>query len=278
MLINQDIGPSPNIAWVGTIWTMGISIGFLLVGRFSDLYGRKWIIMGATGLGLIGCIIAATATSVTQLIVANGFNGLGASGQLNFGIVLGELVPNKYRITIITVGYISSLPFGTFGPVIARGFIENTAAGWRWTYYIGIILSVITLVLYQLAYHPPTFSQLHVGKTKRAQLGEIDFVGTFLYISGMVLLLIGISWAGPVYSWTSAHVLAPLIIGLALLAGFLTYGRWKLTPFSLFRHAVDSRVHSNCFVLTISQKPGYVPFNPWFQQGCLETLASTQSL
>jgi len=41
LLINEDIGPSPNIGWVATVWTLGSSIGFLLVGRLSDIFGRK---------------------------------------------------------------------------------------------------------------------------------------------------------------------------------------------------------------------------------------------
>jgi MFS family permease len=41
LLINEDIGPSPNLGWVATAWTLGASIGFLLVGRLSDIFGRK---------------------------------------------------------------------------------------------------------------------------------------------------------------------------------------------------------------------------------------------
>lgn len=111
LLINEDIGPDANISWVATVWTLGSAIGFLLVGRLSDIFGRKWMVMGTTGLGLIGCIIGCRAQNVTMLIVANGFNGLGAAGQLSFGIVLGELVPNKQRGPIISLVFFSSMPF-----------------------------------------------------------------------------------------------------------------------------------------------------------------------
>ncbi|CAM1501738.1 Fc.00g037220.m01.CDS01 [Cosmosporella sp. VM-42] len=222
-LINADIGPSVDINWVATIWTMGSSIGFLLVGRLSDLYGRKWMVMSTTVLGLIGCILGATAQSVGQLIASNGCNGIAAAGQLSFGIVLGELVPNKQRGPILTLVFMSSLPFAVFGPIIARTLIENTGPGWRWSYYIGIILSTITLVLYQFLYHPPTFKQLHVGKTKLQQTKELDWIGIFLYIAGCVLFLIGLSWGGTKYSWQSAEVLCTLIIGIFTIVGFFVY-------------------------------------------------------
>ena len=82
-----------------------------MVGRLSDIFGRKWIVMGTTGLGLIGCIVGATAQSINALIGANLCNGLAAAGQLSFGIVLGELVPNKHRGPIVTLVFLSSAPF-----------------------------------------------------------------------------------------------------------------------------------------------------------------------
>ena len=41
-LINAAIGPSPDIIWVGISWTAGFAIGFTLVGRISDIFGRRW--------------------------------------------------------------------------------------------------------------------------------------------------------------------------------------------------------------------------------------------
>ena len=110
-LIDEDIGPSPNINWVATVWTLGTAVGFLLVGRLSDIFGRKWMVMGTSLLGLIGNIVGCTAQSVNALIGANLCNGLAAAGQLSFGIILGELVPNKYRGPIVTVVFLSSMPF-----------------------------------------------------------------------------------------------------------------------------------------------------------------------
>ena len=158
LLINADIGPSANISWVATAWTLGSGIGFLLVGRLSDIFGRKWMVVGTNVLSLIGCIIGATAPTIGALIAAMLLNGIAAAGQLSFGIVLGELVPNKARGPIITLVFLSSLPFAVFGPAIARLFILNTAAGWSVSFYIGIALAALTIVLYLVFYHPPRYN------------------------------------------------------------------------------------------------------------------------
>lgn len=196
-LINADLGNSPNINWVATVWTLGSCIGFLLFGRISDIFGRRDVVLGTQVLGLIGCIIGSCAKSVEALIAANACNGVAAAGQLSFGIVLGELVPNRMRGPIVVLVFLSSGPFAVFGPIFARLFIENTSSRWRWSYYLGDIFSVLTLLLYFFFYHPPTYDQLHVhGKSKRQQVKELDFVGIFLFVAGCVLFLVGLSVSG----------------------------------------------------------------------------------
>lgn len=228
MLINEDIGPSKDLNWVATIWTLGSSIGFLLFGRLSDIFGRKEMVMGVNVLGLIGCIVGGTAQSIDQLIGANACNGLAAAGQLSFGIILGELVPNKLRGPIVTITFMSSLPFAVFGPVIARAFILNTSSGWRWSYYLGIIFEVITLVLYQFLYHPPRFDQLHEGQTRWQAFKKLDFGGIILFVAGFVIFIIGLSWGGQTYKWRDAHVVSTLVVGGCLIIGFVIYGEFEL--------------------------------------------------
>lgn len=215
---------------------MGSSIGFLIVGRLSDLYGRKCMVMSTTVLGLIGCIIGGAARNVGMLIASNGCNGFAAAGQLSFGIVLGELVPNKHRGPVMSFVFLTSLPFAVFGPVIARTMIKNIHEGWRWSYYVGIVLNAVTLVLYQFLYRPPTFAQLHIGKTRMQQTKRLDWVGMFLFTAGCVLFLVGLSWGGTAYPWKSGEVICTLLIGITTLACFFVHGMSLFTTVPLFRY------------------------------------------
>ena len=69
-LINAAIGPSPNIIWVSISWTAGFAVGFTLVGRISDIFGRRWFFICASILGLIGTVIGAAAQNINMLIVS----------------------------------------------------------------------------------------------------------------------------------------------------------------------------------------------------------------
>jgi len=127
-LINDDIGPSANINWVATVFTLGNAVGFLLVGRLSDIFGRKWMVLATSSLGLIGNIIGCSARSVNTLIAANLCNGLAASGQLSFGIILGELVPNRQRGPIVALVFLSAVPFSGMISMVSEIHWEKESA------------------------------------------------------------------------------------------------------------------------------------------------------
>ncbi len=96
-IINNDIGPDANIVWVSLVYTLVTAVGMLLVGRLSDLFGRRYFFIGSAFLALLGCIISAVAKNVPTLIGGTALLSLAGSGQLSFPYITGELVPMKVR-------------------------------------------------------------------------------------------------------------------------------------------------------------------------------------
>ncbi|KAH7119864.1 fungal trichothecene efflux pump [Dendryphion nanum] len=239
--INEDIGPSQNTAWVNIARTLAESTMFLVSGRLSDLFGRRWFFIGGNCVCLLGLIVAASARNVDTLIVASAVYGLGECIQLSFGVAIGELVKNKHRPMVMSLIFATSAPIATFGPQMARAFVNNPSLGWRWTYYLNIIVVGLTVILLFLCYHPPSFNMLHERKSKKQQLSELDYPGMFLWTSGLVLFLMGLSWGGGIYPWKSAAVICTLVIGAACLVIFglwEAYGNTKypLMPMKFFRN------------------------------------------
>jgi MFS family permease len=96
-IINADIGPDSRYVWISLVYTVVLSVMGLIVGRLSDIFGRRYFMVGGAVLAVIGCLICATAKSVTVLIGGNVFLGVASACQLSFSYVQAELVPMKYR-------------------------------------------------------------------------------------------------------------------------------------------------------------------------------------
>lgn len=55
------------------------------------------------------------------------------------------------------------------------------------------------------------------------KLGHLDLPGGALLCAGLSLFLAGLCLGGGLYTWTNVRVLAPLVIGLAILVAFGLY-------------------------------------------------------
>ena len=83
-----------------------------------------------------------------------------------------------------------------FAPLIAYVFIEHTSIKWRSVYWFCFAIEVYAFIMVFLFYKPPNYSTKHghEGKSKLKLLSELDFVGFFLFATGMALFLTGINW------------------------------------------------------------------------------------
>ncbi|KAI8622965.1 fungal trichothecene efflux pump [Xylariaceae sp. FL1651] len=221
--INADIGPSPYIAWVNVGRTLALSFTYTILGRLSDLFGRRWFFIIGNVVALIGIIVCSTAQNVNALIVGSTIYGIGETVQLSFNVAIGELVPNKYRPIVLSFIFGTSAPIAGIGSVISRAIYENPHLGWRWTYHINTIVVAVAIVLLFFFYHPPNFDLLHERKTKRELLKKLDYIGIFLWIAGLTLFLIGISVGGTVYPWKSGVTISTIILGAVLLIILFVY-------------------------------------------------------
>jgi hypothetical protein len=104
-----------------------------------------------------------------------------------------------------------------------------------------IIVDFFSGVLFYFFYHPPTFHEKFQNRSKIQQIKDFDYIGTVLFLGGLIVFLLGLSWGGSAYPWKSAEVLATTIIGgLTLIAFALweVYADLKepLLPIHLFKN------------------------------------------
>jgi hypothetical protein len=81
---------------------------------------------------------------------------------------------------------------------------------WRWVFYLNFPFCVAGLVMIPLFVKINTTLQQSI----RQKVQRVDWLGSFLFIAGTTSFLIGVSWGGIQYKWTSAQTLAPILAGM----------------------------------------------------------------
>jgi predicted MFS family arabinose efflux permease len=120
--------------------------------------------------------------------------------QLSFHFVIGELVPMKHRYFAIGLIYIFTYGSSGMGPAISASFVaHHPSVGWRGVYWLLLALNVAAFICWTAFYFPPTFEDKHKHDENRSKmywLMHFDWIGTFLFASGFIVFLMGLSWGG----------------------------------------------------------------------------------
>lgn len=119
--------------------------------------------------------------------------GVGAGiNELTALAVTSELAPTRKRGTYVSVLVFTIVPFC---PSVLWAQLIASHSTWR---YVGLfcgLWSFVGLVMTALFYFPPPRTNAN-GLSRRQVLQQIDFVGGFLSISGMIVFLAALLWGG----------------------------------------------------------------------------------
>lgn len=148
--------------------------------------------------------------------------GAGAGiNELTALAATSELAPTAKRGKYVAVLIFTIIPFC---PSVLWGQLIAYHSTWRYVGLFCALWAFIGLVMTAIFYFPPPRVN-STGLSRREIIGQIDFVGGFLSIVGIILFIAGLLWGGYQYKWHTAHVLAPLILGAVFLIAF---GFWEV--------------------------------------------------
>lgn len=187
-------GPDPNISWVSIAYLVSLAVCLLLVGRLSDIFGRRWFFVLGSSLAVIASIVGATAQSVPVLIASFVLSGIAAGSQISFFWVVSELVPMSHRFLANSAIYFITIPFTGLGAKIAGSFVNDTSVGWRGCFYLLLAVNATGTLLWFFCYHPPKFQQLHTRRSRMQVIKDFDLFGMLLLTGSFLVFLIGLGW------------------------------------------------------------------------------------
>ena len=208
--IAADLDGMRLYSWGVAIPNLGLAFSMLMVGKLSDLYGRRAMLMVSLAVCLLGTFWCAFASSFVMLIVARTFLSIGQGGlaPLCFS-VLGDMFESAERSRWIGLLNIPAGIFAIIGPTLGGWFVDNRT--WRYIFWCGAPLLLLSLIMVMF------FLSGQGQRTKP----KIDSRGALLAAVASSTMILAFSMAGTVYPWVSAQVLGLLTISIIVWVLFV---------------------------------------------------------
>ncbi|KAM0130084.1 hypothetical protein ACHAP3_007555 [Botrytis cinerea] len=208
-----------------------------IFGSLSDRVGKKWFMVCGAILGLIGGVIAGKAEHILQIIGGNILIGAANAGCIVSVSAIQEIIPNRLRPWAMGVSQGMGSAFAVLGTFLAAAFVKMNAGGaggWRWAYYFNSIIYGITAVMIAFSYFPPR-PRLGRHKMLHSITKEIDYVGILLMSGSFASIVLGVTWGGTTYPWSSGQCIGTLTAGCIGLVIFGLYEAFVVTE-GIFDH------------------------------------------
>ncbi len=235
--ISADLGDVELLSWIVTSYLLASTCCMPIMGKLSDFYGRRRMLLIAVGIFTAASLLCAAAPSMLTLIIARALQGVGCAGLFTMPqAILGDAVAPRERGH--WNAYTSSVWLGPpLGGTLTAHF------GWPWIFWINLPLG---LIAFALAFH--TLKKLPVQRRP----AEIDYASMALLSGATIALLCVVSLGGKRLPWGSPQLLSLVFAGLLLGACFLyrqTRAKEPILPLRFLRDPVIQPALSASFIL-----------------------------
>lgn len=186
--IVEEFGAYTSLTWVVTAYLITTTITTPIAGKFSDLFGRRLVLLIGVAIFGIGSLLSGMSANIDQLIIFRALQGIGGGIiTANAFTIVGDLFAarerGKWQGMIGAVFGIASV----IGPLLG-GFLTEShtilglATDWRWTFYINVPIGILAFVIIAI-FCPPL---------KYAKKPRVDYLGAALLAVSLATLVLAV--------------------------------------------------------------------------------------
>ncbi|MFJ3959484.1 MFS transporter [Streptomyces sp. NPDC090036] len=224
--IREDLGGKlEDLEWTVNAYTLTFAVLLMFGAALGDRFGRRRLFIVGLCVFTAASAAAALSPGIDSLIAARAVQGIGAAIMMPLTLtLLTAAVPAARRGMALGIyGAVTGLAVAS-GPLIGGSLTEHIS--WQWIFWINVPIGLALIPLARLRLAEST-----------APGARLDIPGTLLIsggLFGIVYALVNANAEG----WTSAPVLTGLLVGSALVGGFIHHGfnnADPMLPMRLFR-------------------------------------------
>ncbi len=263
--IVAELGGVEHYSWIATAAMLVSAVAVPVVGKLSDLYGRRWFYLGGLAVFMLGSILAGMAQDFWFLVFARAVQGLGMGTLMPLSqTIIGDIIPprqrGKYQGIMGAVFGVTSIA----GPLIGGAVTDHV--GWRWLFYMMLPVGVVAFAF--------ILKFLHLGAGD--QHGKVDLLGMLTLTPGMVIGLLATTWGGGDYAWDSPVIIGMYAVAAVFLLAFViieTRVAEPLLPLHLLLRPIVALSVAASFAIAVAMF-GAIIYIPVYAQGVMGVSAT----
>ena len=230
-LIIADLGGFERYTWAATSYMVTATLAFPIVGRLSDIFGRRlFLLLGMAVFGA-GSILLGLSGSMNQVVAFRAVQGAGGGAIMTCCYVaVADLFPaperGKFHGLLSAVYGVSFIA----GPVL--GGLLADALSWQWAFLVIGLAGIPVLLLTARVFPRP--AALPADR-------DFDLSGTIALALAVPPLLVALSSGGVMFAWRSPLILGMLLFSLVMIGVFVAVearAKSPIMPLSLYADPV----------------------------------------
>ncbi|MFB7914110.1 DHA2 family efflux MFS transporter permease subunit [Streptomyces sp. NPDC056061] len=218
-------GELAELEWTVNAYTLTFAVLLMLGAALGDRFGRRRLFLVGLAVFTGASAAAALSSGIDELIAFRAVQGAGAAIMMPLTLTLltAAVPPARRGVSLGIFSAVTGLAVAG-GPLIGGSLTEHLS--WQWIFWVNVPVGLLLLPV----------ARLRLAESY-APDARLDIPGTLLVSGGLFGIVHGLVNANT-DGWTSATVLTSLLVGAALVAGFVRHGfraKRPMLPMRLFR-------------------------------------------
>ncbi|KAI0138719.1 MFS general substrate transporter [Hypoxylon sp. NC0597] len=215
--VSETYSNTGQLGWLGVGFALGSAAGILPLGKAYGIFDNKWVFISCLVNFAAASALCGAAPNMEAMIVGRVWAGFGGAGMylgtLNISTAL--TLPKEQPLYVALIGFVYG-GGAILGPIVG-GLLADSAATWRWAFYLNLIIFAVMSPIY--LFLVPSISR-RPEMPFREKLKLIDWLGILLNSGMYCCFTVAFLFGGVLWEWSDGRTIALIVLFGAFLIAF----------------------------------------------------------